>query len=75
MVDRCHECGSPVFEAKVVRVIFDLGSHIKIVDRVPAEVCTQCGEKYFLPSVTQALTASRDAPLDAFVLVPVKHLT
>lgn len=74
MVDRCHECGGTLFEAKNVRMIFDLGGHIKIVDRVPADVCIQCGEKYFSPSITRALAASRNDPPDEFVLVPVRHL-
>ncbi len=74
MVDRCHECGGTVFEAKHVRMIFDREGHIKIVDQVPADVCVQCGEKYFTPGVTRALAASHENAPDEFVLVPVRHL-
>jgi YgiT-type zinc finger domain-containing protein len=74
MVDRCHECGSTLFETKKVRMIFDQGDHIKIVDQVPADVCVQCGEKYFSPHTTRALATSQEAPPDEFVLVPVRHL-
>lgn len=75
MVDRCHEYGRTVFEAKHVRVIFDREGHIKIVDQVPADVCVQCGEKYFTPDVTRALAASHENVPNKFVLVAVRHLS
>ncbi len=46
-----------------------------IIQGVPAEVCTQCGEQYFAPEVSRRLEeiAKQASHLDEpFVLVPVR---
>ena len=74
MLERCHECGGTLFECRTVQVVFDQDNYIHIVDQVPADVCMQCGERYFSSQVTQALAAAQGAPPDDFVQVPISHL-
>lgn len=42
----CYFCKSPVI-AQLTSADFCWGDDLKIIEQVPAEVCEQCGEKYF----------------------------
>ena len=48
-----------------VKVDFRWGRKLKVIEKVPAGVCQQCGEKYFASAVYKAmekLAASRAKP-------------
>ena len=49
-MSRCYFCKGKVVEKKV-KVDFRWGDELVVIEDVPAEVCQQCGEKYFSPEV------------------------
>ena len=51
---KCVFCGGKVVP-KIVTFIYEDGGQYLLVERVPAEVCTQCGEKTYSPEVTDNL--------------------
>jgi YgiT-type zinc finger domain-containing protein len=46
MTESCYFCKGAVVHQPTT-VDFWWGEDLKIIEHVPAEVCTQCGEKYF----------------------------
>lgn len=46
MTPTCYFCKGKVIQ-QTTNVEFRWGEHLKIIEQVPAGVCTQCGEKYF----------------------------
>jgi len=48
----CYYCGGTV-EKKRIRHIHEWGEQIIIFENLPAEVCTQCGEKYLSPETIE----------------------
>lgn len=51
---KCIFCGGDV-EAQKVTFVYDIDGEYFFVENVPAEVCTQCGEKTYSPKVTDKL--------------------
>lgn len=52
--DRCSICGAHVRE-QAVTYTQDVCGHLAVVTDVPALVCVQCGEQYFLPGTVDRL--------------------
>ena len=50
MSNRCYFCKGKVVKQKV-NVDFRWGENLVVIEDVPAEVCQQCGEKYFQADV------------------------
>ena len=62
---RCYFCKGRVVEKKV-RVDFRWGDELVVIEDVPAEVCQQCGEKYFGPEVykqMENLAKTKEKPI------------
>lgn len=53
---KCYFCGGET-EACLVTDLYAEGSLYLAVEDVPAEVCRQCGERYYSPRVTKELLA------------------
>jgi HTH-type transcriptional regulator / antitoxin MqsA len=51
---KCVFCGGKV-EKRIVTFTCEEGDKYLIVEHVPAEVCTRCGEKMYSPKVTDEL--------------------
>ncbi|NOX61499.1 MAG: type II toxin-antitoxin system MqsA family antitoxin [Chloroflexi bacterium] len=51
---QCVFCGGKV-ESRQVTFVYDYESEFFFVENVPAQVCTQCGEKFYSPEVTEHL--------------------
>lgn len=51
---KCVYCGGKV-EAREVTFIYDEDGDYFFIENVPAEVCTQCGEKTYSSKVTDEL--------------------
>jgi len=47
----CVFCGGEV-ESREVTFVYDYDNDYFFIENVPAEVCTQCGEKTYSPEVT-----------------------
>lgn len=43
----CTICGGRVYSTRVEKICRKQGRLIAVVERVPAGVCNQCGEKYY----------------------------
>ena len=53
-MNKCYFCGGTT-EIKNVTVDFRWGNQLFIVENVPVEVCTQCGERYYSAKVSHKL--------------------
>ncbi len=51
---RCCFCGGETERASVTD-LYSEGSFYLAVENVPADVCRQCGERYYSPEVTERL--------------------
>ena len=61
---RCAICKGQT-EDRLIRYVQDYKGRLVIIENVPAEVCTQCGEKYIRGDVAkkmQQLVWSRPSP-------------
>lgn len=70
--NKCSLCGGKV-KRKLVKVSQEIEGRLVIVENVPAEVCTQCGEILYKPSTMrklQKLVWSKPKPVRK-VKVPV----
>ena len=54
MAENCHFCRGTI-EQRNVDVDFRWGKKLKMIRRVPAGVCRQCGERYFAADVYKAM--------------------
>ena len=73
MVSVCDECKGKGFRHAEVRLVFDDGQRIRVVDEVPAMVCLQCGARYLSPEVSRALDRSKKCPPDVLLPVELVH--
>ncbi|MFQ5861603.1 MAG: YgiT-type zinc finger protein [Candidatus Brocadiales bacterium] len=69
---RCTFCGGKV-EKKSVTFSYEEADKFLLVENVPAEVCTKCGEKTYSPEVTDELLrfAKAEAKPTKTLTVPV----
>ena len=51
---RCAFCKSDL-EERQIRYVQDFKGRVVIVENVPAEVCTQCGEQLIRPEVAEKI--------------------
>jgi len=42
-------------EERLIRYVSDFEGRVAIIENVPGEVCTQCGEKAFRPEVVEKI--------------------
>jgi YgiT-type zinc finger domain-containing protein len=51
---RCSACKGAL-EQRLIRYIQEYQGRVVIIDNVPAEVCTQCGEQFISPEVAKKI--------------------
>jgi YgiT-type zinc finger domain-containing protein len=51
---RCAFCKGEV-EERLIRYVQEFEGRVIIIENVPAEVCTQCGEKLIRPEVAEKI--------------------
>jgi len=51
---RCAFCKSET-EEQLIRYVQEFEGRVVIIENVPAEVCTQCGEKFIRPEVAEKI--------------------
>jgi YgiT-type zinc finger domain-containing protein len=56
---KCYFCGGQT-EERLVTDLYTEGNMYLAVENVPADVCQQCGERYYGPEVTKKLLALSD---------------
>jgi YgiT-type zinc finger domain-containing protein len=69
---KCVFCGGKV-EKKMVTFSYEEDEKYLLVEHVPAEVCTQCGERTYSPQVTDELLkfAKKESKPAKTIEVPV----
>lgn len=52
---RCHVCGSTEAKANQVSEVFDISGRRVLVEGIPTQVCTRCGEATFSRETTERI--------------------
>ncbi len=68
---KCAICGGPISETLVTLAFPDGRQGVKIVNQVPAGVCSSCGEEYLTADVGEKLELLLDSPPHDQVKSPV----
>ena len=50
---KCHVCGSTEYREEVVNEVFQIDGKPVLVEKIPAQVCTSCGEEIFSRETTE----------------------
>lgn len=69
---KCDLCGGPV-EEKEVAYMIEYKGHIHVIEKVPAKVCLQCGERLYSPETVRKIQKAiwEDMKPDRIVEMPV----
>ncbi|HUT37312.1 MAG TPA: YgiT-type zinc finger protein [Planctomycetota bacterium] len=73
---KCHVCGGEAAKREFVSEVLTLEDRRVLVERIPADVCTRCGEPTFSRETTERIRQLvhgagqpvRTVPLDVFAL-------
>ena len=73
---KCHVCGSAEARAELASEVFLVAGKRILVERIPAQVCTRCGEATFSRETTEQIRElvhgsrppSKTVPLEVFAL-------
>ena len=50
---KCHVCGSAEYSEELINEIFQIDGKPVLVESIPAQVCTRCGEEIFSRETTE----------------------
>ena len=73
---RCYFCNGKI-QSRLVTVDYRWGNKLVVINNVPAQVCSQCGEKYFDAEVSREMehiVLKDEKPLTS-INVPVCEFT
>lgn len=73
---KCHICGSETAKDAFVSEVLEVDGRRVLVEHIPAQVCTRCGEAVFSPETTERIRSlvhgagrpNRTIPLEVFEL-------
>jgi YgiT-type zinc finger domain-containing protein len=54
---KCHVCNSEESHTELVNEIFEIDGKFYLVERIPALVCSRCGEEIFSRETTERIRA------------------
>ena len=54
-METCYFCHKGILEDKKVTVDFRWGDKLTVIEKVPAKVCNECGEKYYSAEVSKEM--------------------
>jgi YgiT-type zinc finger domain-containing protein len=72
MAMRCVICRHGQTQSGTATVLLERGALTLVVKRVPAEVCANCGERYFDETTTTRLLAVVEQAVDDGVQVDIR---
>ena len=49
----CHACGSSAYHEQRVNETFQIGDKLVLVEGIPAQVCSRCGETLFSSEIAE----------------------
>lgn len=71
----CHVCGNTTARSEYVNEIFTIDGRHVLVEHIPAEVCTRCGDPEFSAETAEKIRRAvrerahvKTVPLDVLVL-------
>lgn len=50
---KCHVCGSKTYQEEYVSEVFNINGKFYLVENIPSQVCTRCGEEIFSKETTE----------------------
>ncbi len=73
-MEQCHVCGNHELREELIDEIFQIEGRPVLVEKIPARVCTRCGEPVFSRQTTEHIRRIlhgearpiRTVPLDVF---------
>lgn len=54
-MSKCHVCSSAEFHTELVDEIFQIKNQFYMVEQIPAQVCSRCGEITFSRETTEKI--------------------
>lgn len=63
-MNNCYFCKGPITNGRV-RVIQERAGQVVIIENVPAQVCEQCGERYYSAAVCKEMERLMDTARDS----------
>ena len=57
---KCYACKTGKTEPGRTTVSLSRGEAVIVVKNVPADICSQCGEPYFAPEISQQVSETAD---------------
>lgn len=75
-IETCYFCNRGILEEKRVTVDFRWGDKLTIIENVPAKVCNECGERYYIAQVVRQMEhLAKEGAKEKEVQVPVVSWT
>jgi YgiT-type zinc finger domain-containing protein len=73
-MEECHVCGNDEFRDEFINEVFQIDSGPALVEKIPARVCSRCGEPVFSRQTTEHIRRMlhgearpiRTVPMDVF---------
>lgn len=73
---QCHVCGNTTAKQQAVSEVFQVDSRRVLVEKIPAQVCSRCGEPSFSRETMEKIrllvhgnaSPARTEPMDVFAL-------
>ena len=72
-MNKCYICGGTT-AIKKIDVDFRWGDKLFVIQKVPVEVCTKCGERYYSAKVSSKMDKIVEKSLVSKVIKPKKIL-
>lgn len=55
MMFKCHVCGSEEYHSELISEIFQIEGKFYLVEQIPVNVCSRCGEESFNRETTERI--------------------
>jgi YgiT-type zinc finger domain-containing protein len=68
---KCHVCESSESHFEYVNEVFEIGNKFRLVENIPATVCSRCGEEIFSSETSEAIRVmlySKSEPIKSVIL-------
>lgn len=52
---KCNVCGSETYQEEYVNEVFNIDGKFYLVENIPSQVCTRCGEEVFTKDTTEKI--------------------
>ncbi|RQD78506.1 type II toxin-antitoxin system MqsA family antitoxin [Desulfonatronospira sp. MSAO_Bac3] len=75
-MEHCYFCKTGVLEDKYVTVDFRWGDQLIIIEKVPAKICNECGERYYSANISRKMEdIAINQKADRMIEIPLAKLS